>query len=247
MSKFCGNCGNEIESGTLFCQNCGDSLSGTSLESNSTTLTNKKNKMLIPILIVVVLVGGFLIKTVGNINGYERVAEKSITYLLEGKTNKIRKYMAYDMVDVLDDIIELRMEKEDMSRSEFYEDLDGQFGDIEIDNAKDLYNALYGTAFRMLENLYDDFSFDVEVVESEEIDEDELKDILGEEVDMLEEADLDVSDYFKEKKVKKAYNVTCEVELKSDDSETEKIDIVVVKYKGDWCILPMTFAQDIIS
>ncbi len=219
MSKFCGNCGTELQDDAVVCSNCGvniapqqpeaaasapasDATPGevavAAIKDKSLVFINKmkSDKKFMGIVLGsiagVILVIVLLCVLMGG--GYKSAIEN----YFDAMQGDYDAYVACMPEDVFDDYLDYK----DMSKKELKEEMeDSSDGDLKV-------------------------SYDI--LDTDELDEDDLDDIK----DYLKE-NLDIS----KKDVTEAIEVELEVTLKYDGEKmSNETDVVVVKIDGDWYV-----------
>lgn len=89
---FCGECGTKNNKGDLFCSNCGAKLE---VEKPKKVL-NKKNKLLIiiAVVLIVILFGSY--KIVSGLTSPKNIAKKYISAVVNNDSDKLYKYLGID-------------------------------------------------------------------------------------------------------------------------------------------------------
>ena len=225
MSKFCGNCGTELQDGAVFCASCGQSVSETPVapvapvasatpvapvvpENTPANAPKDKKKFLIPAIIaaVVAVIVVVLIFVFTGGSEPEDAVENYIDAYYNGD------YDAY--VDIYpDEIWEYRekeydspMMDEDEYEEEYKEDMLVELEEEVGKNPRVSY----------------------EIIDKEELDEDELDEIRD---NLNESYNLDKDD------ITAAYELEVKLTLKGDDGEDiQEGTLTVYEYDGDWYV-----------
>ncbi len=225
MSKFCGNCGTELQDDAVFCTNCGVSIAPqveeTAVASESTPGDAavaavkkgavafidkcKTDKKFLGILLgavagVIVIIVALCLIFGGS---YEKAIDKYIDATYYGDMDAALEMIPGDALDEM-------LDAYDMTKKEFKEQMKEEWESEE-------------------EDLEDEFGKNIKVsykvIDEEEMDEDDLDDLK----DMLKE--MGVS----KKSVSKAYEIEVEFTIEGDDDEdTVEEDFTAVKIDGEW-------------
>jgi len=218
MSKFCNNCGSQLEDQSTFCPNCGTACAASEEAKGGNVVDKvtdmgkdyvkkaKSNKMLIIIPIVAVLLIVGIILAISLIPSYKDPIESTMKiYYAKGTKSMIKNQLPKEVWEYVKDV-----------KGEDHEDYWKDYEE-DLDDRKDALEDEYGKNYKV--------SF--KVTDKDEIKGDDLTEIK----DTLKEYyDID------KKSVKKAYKVDLEWEIKgSEDDEDDEIeDFVVVKIGGKW-------------
>lgn len=230
MSKFCGNCGTELQDDAVVCSNCGMNVAPVvnveqpqnPVNENITpaekfvVVAKEKTVWLVDKMksdkkfmsIVLGGVAGVLAIIVAlvfilNLGGYNKAIEKYIDATYYGDVDA---YLDSIPGDYLEDMLELS----GMSEKDFKENFEKSYESI-----LDSYVSKYG----------DDYTVDFEVVDEYELTDDDFEDVLD------DFKALGIS----KKSITEAYEI--EVEFTIDGSkrkDTVDKDFTAVKIDGDW-------------
>lgn len=220
MSKFCGNCGTQLEDDAVVCSNCGCNLApannGTPAAAGATPGENavafakektgafigklKSDKKFLGIVLgavaaVIVLIV-VLVLVFGG--GYKKAIDNYIDAMYYGDYSA---YKATMPKEVLEDL--------DISKDDFKE---------EFESIKDELEEEYGKDY--------DVSYDI--IEEEKYNEDDLDDLRDR-----------LKNYYgiSKRSVTAAYDVEIELTIDgSEDEDTKELDFTIVKIDGDWYI-----------
>lgn len=242
---FCKNCGADIPEGVAFCGTCGTPVEntpnqgGVAVSEAAVAENNSKNHKIIGIIAVAVAAIIVIALFVALFSGgsYEDVAEKFAVSAAKGDVGKAMKLYAYDIGEMLDDMVDKYAENLDVSTKEAYK-MFGSRLDAEISSASDLFKAAGKQAKEEIEDEYGKkFKVTSKIVSTEKLDGSELKEMLDD-VGTVGMLGIDVDEYFNPDKVKKGYEVELEVKIDGKDkSDTKTIKVTVVKYKGKWKVI----------
>lgn len=238
MSKFCGQCGAQLNDDATFCTNCGAQLNvnqaagfqnGAAVQSNPAQnvknamggavdkLKNSKYKnyiLLGGIGVVVLIVLIILLSLIFGGGSYETPLKNYVKVCEKGDTKAYREMipMNSDMEEAMESIAKLS----GMDLDEYYEE-------AATDIKEDLEDK-YGDGLKV----------SYKVTDKEELDEDELEDISGLSLSSLLGSS---SKKKKNSKITEGYKLEVEFTYKGDDKEKTKTeDVTVIKFDGKWCI-----------
>lgn len=155
MSKFCMQCGKEIEDGANICSFCGASQEGTTTVEGITTVNKSSNKAVAVIIAAAAVVLVILIVLFNLLfgGGYKKPVDNMMKAIETGKG----KYLYKSMPEFL-----IEYEYEDEKKSEIYDDLDESLEFIT----------------GMLEGEYgDDIKVSYKIKDKEKIDKDDLEEL----------------------------------------------------------------------
>lgn len=213
MSKFCGNCGTQLDDNAKVCGNCGKPLEMQEVNSSKIPGVNysdpekqakvKKNVKAVSILAVIVIIAIIAIKIISGFVGYN------------GAVRKIMK--AYEKYDV-DAIASISSGLYDCFENEDYV---GNYFENIISNDFD----------RFEENIGHNYKLDYEITDKYEMPKYKYEDLLDE-LSSYEDFDADV--------ISKIMVVEVTVTAKEkDDTMTKQLELILTKEKGKWKILYM--------
>ncbi len=228
MSKFCTNCGAPIEDDIVFCTNCG--AKNEELEAPAEQVEQqeviaaeetpaKKNFIEKAIdwvkantLKTIIIAGAAIVVLVlaiillggkpyqSAVNNYQAV--------LNGKASKLEK----------------------MAPKEYWEYMEDENEDFDIDEVKDQFEENYETSLEFLEEKYgDNIRIKIKVTDEKKLKDKKVKDL----ADALNEK-YDI----KKKSVKQAYELELEMTIKgSDDEDDSERELYAVKIGSKWYLV----------
>lgn len=223
MSKFCQNCGAEMEEDAVFCTNCGTKeqqietpSEEVSVETNavnqfvdSAVEKVKANPKLLAFggaAVVAVLAIVIILTTLFG-GGYKKAIDNFVDVSFKGKVNKIEKLAPKEYWEYLE-------EEEDFDIDEAIEEYEDEFDD-NIDELEDEYGKNIKVKYKIT-------------------DKDKLSD---KKIDKIAEALKDKYD-IKKKSVKAGYEVDVELTIKgSEDDDENDATLTVIKIGGSWYIV----------
>ena len=229
MSKFCINCGAPIEDDIVFCTNCGakneeQAAPVEQVEEQEQFVAveeapAKKNfiekaldwvkantlkTIIIAGAAIVVLVLAIILlggkPYQSAVNNYQAV--------LNGKASKLEK----------------------MAPKEYWEYMEDENEDFDIDEVKDQFEENYETSLELLEEKYgDNVRIKIKVTDEKKLKDKKVKDL----ADALNEK-YDI----KKKSVKQAYELELEMTIKgSDDEDEDEMELYAVKIGSKWYLV----------
>ncbi len=225
MSKFCGNCGTQLDDNAAVCTNCGASVSlvasknnsGTPAENVISTIKEKSGpfveklksdkKFLFTVLggvVAAILVLVLLFSLLFG-GGYKRAVNNYIDAEYYGSFKSAVKCMPDEFWEYMED--EMNMDMDDLE-----DDFEESF-EYREDELKDEYGKNYKVKYK--------------ITDKDELDDDDLDEIK----DNLKEMGI------KKKDVKKAMEVELELTIKgSEDKDTDDITLNLVKIGSKWYV-----------
>ncbi len=245
---FCGKCGTEIQAGAGFCPNCGEAISASAPTAPAQPVQSKgstsKSKAIIAAVLAVVIVIAAVVIGVSSAKGYEKAA---VSYLEASAVGDLEEALDCTVMD-FDTVKEIFTENifgsaglDDASEEEAIESFNDFFSEagVEIKSKEDIFDAAIEVYQKVFREEMGDFTVDVQVLSSTELDEDEIFDYVDDFGDMYSYYDMDIYDYFEPGKIKKAYEVKCRVKAEGldDGPMSQTTELIVVKYKGKWKVL----------
>lgn len=240
MAKFCGQCGAQLNDNATFCTNCGAGITPQQAAAQQTSspvsgfqqaaqninmsaikdavsvesiknLRSKPNKLTIAVLgvlLVLVIVLIIIICAIFGGGSYKTPLNNIVKVYNKGDGDALEDLMP----PYYDDISEALGDLMDVDFDEEAQDIRDEFEDEFGEDAKISY----------------------EIIDKEKLDDDELDDYNAMSSLTSLMSDKKASKY----EITKAYQLTVKFTLEGeDDDETEKMDLVVGKMDGEWCLL----------
>lgn len=208
MSKFCMQCGAQMNDSDSICTSCGANQNDSSPAFTAEPMleTEKKkssNAVLIAAAALIVVVALLLLKMLFG-GSYKQPIDNMCKALETGKGKYLLKCVPEFMIED---------EFEDMKKSEIIDELDEEAED----------------SLKLLEkSMGDDVKVSYKIKDKDKIDKDDLKD----KKKYLEKK------YDAKIKVQKGYEIEAKLSIEGDDkSISDTVDIEVYKINGKWCIL----------
>ena len=245
MSKFCPNCGVEVSNDVTFCPNCGGGI-GKDVQKDNVKPGNKSK---VKILVIIVAIVGLLVVlcAVFGEKGYENVAEKYVESVLKGNAKKARKCLVYDIDEIINEAIDSLKDENNMSESEVLEYIEEDW-DYNLSDVEDIYpEVIRRSSLEENENVDKVSSVKVNAMAAVEVSKRELRSEYEEYcVDYVLGTEMDLLDFIDTDKIKKAYRVTCDVDIcyEADGDDCFKsydATVFVVKYGAKWKVLADLF------
>lgn len=217
MSKFCNNCGSQLEDQSTFCPNCGTACEASEAPAGGNVVDKvtgmgkdyvakaKTNKMLIiiPIVAVVVILG--IILAFALIPTY-KTPIKNYFAMQAGKASegKVKGMLPEEVWKYLDD--------QDISQKDVLKGYK-KWAEDQKDELEDEYGKNFKISYKWT-------------------DKDE---ITGKELTKIKDAITGKYEKIKNKDIKKAYEVDLEVTIKgSEDDDEDESTMTVVQIGGKW-------------
>ena len=238
MSKYCGNCGTEVSDDAIFCANCGCQFQ---IAPAPVIEEKKKNKLVgiiaVGVAAVIAIVAIFGIGGLLFGDRYEEVACKFAAAEVESDLITAKKYIPYDLDDLLNNYLEAMAKMYDKSVDEIYELLSEE-EDIKVKSLKDIYKYAKSEQTEDLKEDYGKYKIKTEVLDTDKYSKDDLEDLIDELKDTDSSLGIDMDDFINPDKITAAYEVEVEITIDGkEDSETKTKTYDVVKYKGKWKVL----------
>ncbi len=240
MSKFCGQCGAQLNDNATFCTNCGASITPQQTAAQQTSapvsgfqqaaqninmntikdavsmeniknLKSKPNKLTIAILgilLALIIILVIILCAIFGGGSYKTPIDNLVKVYNKGDGDALEDLMP----PYYDDMSEALSGLADVDFDEKAEEIRDEFEDEFGEDAKMSY----------------------EIIDKEKLDDDELDDYnaMSSLTSLL--SDKKASKY----EVTKAYQLTVKFTVEGDDDDSsEKMDIVVGKMDGEWCLL----------
>lgn len=223
MSKFCQNCGVEMEDDALFCVNCGakeqveaetqpatDIVSTVKDAVDNVVEDVKANPKLLAFAGGAVAVVVAVIILLANLfgGGWKKAIDNYVDVSFKGKANKIEKLAPKEYWEYLED------EDEDFDLKDAIEEYEDEFEDM-MDDLEDEY----GKNLKIKAKIEDK-----EKLSKKDIS--KIADALKDEFDI------------KKKSVKKGYEVDVDLTIKgSEDEDSDETTLTVIKIGSKWYIV----------
>lgn len=211
MSKFCMQCGKEIDDNADVCSFCGASQGSSGTEVIGADTAVKKSNSGMAVLVAAAAVVIVVLIVIFNLlfgGGYKQPVDDMMKAIETGKG----KYMYRAMPEFLMDY-----QYEDEKKSEIYDELDDA-----MEYVTDMLEDQYG----------DDVKISYKVKDKKKIDKDDLEDLEESIKDTYDEKVRVSKGYELEIKTKIKGD---------DDSDTDTSTINVYKIDGDWCLMETIF------
>lgn len=242
MANYCGYCGNEVNHGDVYCENCGKKLEIQNQQGVVTNREVKRKKGKWIGIIAAILVLAIIVVSIRFIiaDSYKDVAGKYADAMFNFDYDKMKKYLAYDVDEMLYDYIREAAREEDYTMDELIEDFISEFDEYVVeDSVKDLDSlipVMFDVFQQMMSEEFDSYKTDYEITDTEELKDYEIEAAIE---DNSVDDYIQLSDYFDLDKVKKGYEVTVEVTFETDGevSKPFEMEMTVVKYKGKWKVI----------
>lgn len=166
MSKFCGNCGAELEENAKVCGKCGTSLLGDTLELSNINISNpeKENKIKKKIKLIISLVIGVVVVAIATNIGLSFVGSKGLL------RKTMSAYINYDINTLVSASSDIYYYGDDDYAENYFKDKVGSDLDLfessvghncklsyEIGEIYDLPERKVDELIEDIENLYEDF------------------------------------------------------------------------------------------
>lgn len=212
MSKFCQNCGSEVDDTAKNCPNCGAAVQEPTVKkevkqeaNNTSTKSASNNTKLFAIIggaVAALLVVILLIVALGG--GYKKPIDNFIKGMEKGNAKTMMK--AFPAV--------------------MKEDLEDYITDERLDDMKESLEDEYGKNIKIT----------YKILDKEKIDKDDLKEVQEDLEDQYPDAKKS------KVKVTAGYKLSVKMTIKGkDDKESDTVTMKVYKIGGKWCILsPMS-------
>jgi len=216
MSKFCGNCGAQLDDSAKVCGFCGaplenagspaqkipglDNLNNMSPEKKANV---KKYGIIGGIAAAAIIVLIIVISIIAGATGPDAAAEKlSKAALVDFNAKKVIEYLP-----------------------------EYAFEDEDKDDAEEEFQEILDEAKEELEDEFDDYKVTIETKKSKEITKKSDKNDIFDSIELF-------YDDFEEDDVKKVYEVKIKITLEADDEkESDTVTLTMGKVNGDWVIL----------
>ena len=220
MSKFCQNCGKEMNDADLVCSACGTAdaapaasannpVAGAVGKVNDYVSKAKANPRLLAIIgggVVLLLIVGILLSVLLGGSPRMSVINRMIDVQFNGKLEQIKDMAPKAYWDWYED-------ENDMSIDEYIEELeDNEY----LDQVKESLEDMYG----------DNIRISAKLVKEKQLSEKKLNDIR----DGLKD-NYDIA----KKSVTEAWEIEVEMSIRgSEDEETDEVEYIVAKIDGGW-------------
>ena len=222
MSKFCSNCGTQLDDAAVVCGNCGASVgkpSGVAGVLPANLNTDKIKKIAIPVcagvLALIVLI--IAISAISSHSGYRGIVNKVITYGY--KNQKYEKFPKFTSKMVLD----------------YYEDIAGNSDEDAEEMISDIYETVFDSCSDYFEEELETSKYGIKykVEKVKDLNKTKRESKLYK---YLDEDEYDNYEKMKEIKV----NVTAKKGSRDEDVD---LYIYIVKEKGGWKLLDVSYAK----
>ncbi|MBQ4561470.1 MAG: zinc ribbon domain-containing protein [Clostridia bacterium] len=264
---FCPSCGAQLPDGSAFCGNCGanfDNSANPNPNPNPNSAPDPAPKQQSPVdkivsfvrsnlkvvlaAVAVIVVLIIILSACGG-KGYEKVAKKYAESMLSFNYKGVNKNSAVNYDKVMKDYVKEYCDDEDVDEDDFFDELEDEM-DVKIKKSSDIMPALFKKMKKEVKDEYDSMKFKVEIDDTDKLDEDDIEDKLEYYESAFDSMGLDIDDYVKTKKIKKAYTVELDIEItvKEDgdkDTNETSMTLLVVKTGGGWKVLDLSAMQDI--
>ncbi len=207
MSKFCGNCGNQMPDDAVVCGNCGSALDNGAAPADNVNVGALKEKApLLAAAVAVLLVLIIIIASVAG-GGYKKALKKNMAMSFKGQVKHMEKLAPKEVWEYIED-------EADMDIKDLQEEYEDSWDDIE-DSLEDEYGKNIRASFK--------------ITDKDKVDKDDLKEIKDSLKDNYDIAKKDVKKAYE-------LEVDITVKGK-DDEDTEDVDLYAVKIGSKWYIL----------
>lgn len=223
MSKFCGNCGTQLDDEAKVCGNCGMPYKAVSTESSlskitipgvsSTSPEQKKKVQNIVKFLIIAIIAVLIISVIGSVivssTGYRGTIKKMM--------NAYEEYDGEAMEAISSDFMIMLVE------------------DDYNDPVEGITNLIYDTMDDFEQSVGDNIKFSYDITDTEEIAETTIKRAVA----TWEESNYEGDD------IEKAVEVSLKVKIKgSDDVRNQRLTITLLKESDGWKIGTSDWLED---